>query len=102
MKKVLAILVIAMFLGGITAPAFASNNISLTTISNLDDDPKKAKKSAKKTSDVDVKTPACGETSSDCKTKSSDCATKCGDKASVTEAKASDCATKAKTDCGGK
>jgi hypothetical protein len=79
MKKVLAILVIAMFLGGITAPAFASNNSTLITMSNVDDDPKKAKKSAKKAAKSDAKTEAKSEG--------------CGEKAS-------DCDAKAKKDCG--
>jgi len=78
MKKVLAILVIAMFLGGITAPAFASNNSTLVTISNVDDDPKKAKKSTKKADKKSEK-------------KASDC-----------DAKSSCCDKTAKKDCGGK
>lgn len=81
MKKVLAILVIAMFLGGITAPAFASNSNTLISISTVDDDPKKAKKSAKKASDCDAKAEAkssgCGEKASDCDTKAKK---DCGDK----------------------
>lgn len=104
MKKVLAVLVLAMFLGGITAPAFASDNISSTDISLFDDDPKKDKKSKEKSSDCDtevaVKTSDCGDKASDCKTSSSDCASKCGDKGVVTEAKAGDCSTKTKKDCG--
>ena len=68
MKKVLAILVIAMFIGGITAPAFASNNSTLITMSTVDDDPKKAKKSAKKSEKKEA-------------AKSSDCSSTCGEKA---------------------
>ncbi len=67
MKKVLAILVIAMFVGGITAPAFASDNSTLITMSTVDDDPKKAKKAAKKATKSEKK--------------SSDCASTCGEKA---------------------
>lgn len=78
MKKVLAILVIAMFLGGITAPAFASNSNTLISISTVDDDPKKAKKSAKKASKKSAK-------------KASDC-----------DAKKSCCDETAKKDCGDK
>ena len=70
MKKVLAILVIALFLGGITAPAFASHNSALITISTVDKDPKKAKKSEKKSAE------------------------------STTEKKSSDCSKEAKKDCG--
>jgi len=76
MKKVLAILALALFIGGISVPAIAANNNAPTVISLNEDDPKKAEKS-KKTSDC-TKT----EKSSDCtKTeKSSDCSKKCGDK----------------------
>ncbi len=70
MKKVLAILVIALFLGGITAPAFASNNSAFITISTVDKDPKKAKKSEKKSE----------KKSSDCTTEANkDCKKTCGD-----------------------
>ena len=78
MKKILAILVIALFLGGITAPAFASHNSSLFTISTVDKDPKKTKETEKKSSE------------STTEKKSSDCAT---------EKKSSDCNTEAKKDC---
>ncbi len=71
MKKVLAILVIAIFLGGITAPVFASNNSSLSTISLADQDPKKEKKT-KKTKKSEKK-------SSDCNAEAKkDCGKSCG------------------------
>lgn len=71
MKKVLAILVIAMFLGGITAPVFASDNASNITISTVDKDPKKATKSEKK-STAEKKSADC-----DAATKK-DCGKTCG------------------------
>lgn len=68
MKKILAILVIAIFLGGITAPVFASNNSSLSTISLADKDPKKSKKSKKSE-----------KKSSDCNAEAKkDCGKSCG------------------------
>ena len=70
MKKVLAILVIAFFLGGITAPVFASSNSALISTSIVDKDPKKAKKAEKKSAKA------------------------------TSEKKSSDCTTEAKKDCG--
>lgn len=70
MKKVLAILVIAFFLGGITAPVFASSNSALISTSIVDKDPKKAKKSEKKSAE---------KKSSDCTTEAKkDCGSTCG------------------------
>lgn len=70
MKKVLAIFVIALFIGGITAPVFASSNAELITISKVDKEPKKAKKAAKATSE---------KKSSECtKEAKKDCAKTCG------------------------
>lgn len=72
MKKVLAILVIAMFLGGITAPVFASDNSALSTISLADDDPKKVKKTKKSVKKSEKK-------SSDCNAEAKkDCGKSCG------------------------
>ena len=55
MKKVLVILALALFIGGISAPAIASNSNALTMISLQDDDPKKKKatKSKEATKSVD-------------------------------------------------
>lgn len=90
MKKVLAILVLAMFVGGITAPVFASDNTELITISKVDKEPKKTKKADKKSSDCSsTKTSDCSDKkSNDAAVKVSDCDTK-----------TSDCDTKAKKDC---
>ena len=72
MKKLIAILVIAMFLGGITAPVFASNNSVLSNISLSDQDPKKEKKTKKTKKKAEKK-------SADCNTKTKkDCGKSCG------------------------
>ena len=41
MKKTLAILALALFIGGISAPVIANNSNALTLISLQEDDPKK-------------------------------------------------------------
>jgi len=67
MKKVLVVLALALFIGGISAPAIASNNNALTLISLQDEDPKKkaeGEKSEKK-----------AEKSSEATKKSGDCTT---------------------------
>ena len=46
MKKVLVIFALALFIGGISAPAIAANSNTLTQISLNEDDPKKKKKQA--------------------------------------------------------
>ena len=46
MKKTLAILALALFIGGISVPAIAASNNSLTLISLQEDDPKKKEKKA--------------------------------------------------------
>ena len=84
MKKVLAILTVAFFLGGIAAPAFASNNNTLLTITQLDKDPVKEKKAEKSAESTDAKKSAeCSDAkkSSECtKTEAKkDCAKTCGD-----------------------
>lgn len=83
MKKTLAILALAIFLGGIGAPAFANTNSSLLRIELADKDPKK-KETKKATSEKKSSDCATETKSADCKTekKSSDCAT---------EKKSSDC-----------
>ena len=55
MKKALAILALVTFLGGMGAPAIAQINSSNQTITLADEDPKKAKKSEKKSAECDSK-----------------------------------------------
>jgi hypothetical protein len=79
MKKTLAILALALFIGGISVPAIAVNSNTLTLISLQDEDPKKkaeGEKSEKKA------------TSSKEATKSGDCSS---------EKKAADCSNEKKT-----
>ena len=72
MKKLVAVLALVAFLGGMSAPIFANNNSSLLSIELADKDPKKKK--AKK-AEAEKKT-------SDCTTekKSSDCSKTCDGK----------------------
>lgn len=74
MKKTLAILTLALFIGGISVPAIAASNNALTIISLQDEDPKKKEKSEKK-----AKTSKEATKSGDCSSekKSSDCSSKC-------------------------
>ena len=74
MKKTLAILALALFIGGISVPAIAVNNSDLTVISLNEEDPKKKVKSEKK-AETSKKSSDCTKTE-----KSSDCSKKCGDK----------------------
>jgi hypothetical protein len=76
MKKVLAILAVALFIGGISAPVIASNSNALTVIALNDEDPKKKEEPKK-------------ETSKEATKKSSDCSSE----------KKSDCSTEKKSDC---
>ena len=69
MKKTLAIIALALFIGGVSVPAFASDNTALTVITHQDDDPKKKATKSKEA------------------TKSGDC---------THEKKASDCSSEAK------
>ncbi len=85
MKKTLAILALALFLGGISVPAIAANNNSINLISLQDEDPKKKDKSEKseakkETSKEATKSSDCSdEKKSDCSSdKKSDCSSKCG------------------------
>jgi len=75
MKKTLAILALALFIGGISVPAIAANSSAPTLISLQDDDPKKKEKAEKKAekSKKATKSSECGA-----KEKSSDCSSKCG------------------------
>ena len=74
MKKTLAILTLALFIGGISVPAIAASNNALTIISLQDEDPKKKEKSEKKTETSKEATKS-GDCSSE--KKSSDCSSKC-------------------------
>jgi hypothetical protein len=80
MKKLVAVIAIVAFLGGMSAPIVANDNASLTVIELADKDPKKAdKKSDKKAADCATKETA--KKSSDCTTaKKSPCEKTCGDK----------------------
>ena len=78
MKKVLAILALALFIGGISAPVIATNSNALTVIAlNEEDPPKKEEPKTEKKSTEATK-------------KSSDCSS---------EKKSSDCSTEKKSDC---
>lgn len=84
MKKLVAILALVIFMGGMTAPVLASSNSALLTIEMADKDPKKAEKKTEKKAEA-KKSDA--KHSADCTTekKSSDC---------TTEKKSSDCEKK--------
>ena len=81
MKKTLAILALALFIGGISVPVIATNSNALTLISLQDDDPKKKAEGEK----------------SEKKAEKSKEATKSGDCSS--EKKSSDCSSEKKSDC---
>ena len=74
MKKTLAILTLALFIGGISVPAIAVSNNALTIISLQDEDPKKMEKSEKK-AETSKEATKSGDCSSE--KKSSDCSSKC-------------------------
>lgn len=81
MKKLVAVIAIVAFLGGMSAPVIANDNASLTVIELAEKDPKKAdKKSDKKAADCATKETA-KKKSSDCATaKKSPCQKTCDDK----------------------
>ncbi len=81
MKKLVAVIAIVAFLGGMSAPIIANDNASMTVIELADKDPKKAdKKSDKKAADCATEKSA-EKKSSDCATaKKSPCEKTCGDK----------------------
>ena len=85
MKKVLAILAIALFIGGIAIPAIAANNNTLTAITLNEDDPKKKETPATKGTEASAEEKKAESTkkSSDCtqtEKSKSDCSKKCGEK----------------------
>jgi len=69
MKKLFAILALALFIGGIGAPVIAANSNALTVISLNEEDPKKKEATKKEAKKSETKK------SSDCSTekKKSDC-----------------------------
>jgi len=70
MKKVLAILAIALFIGGISVPVIASSNNAMTLISLQDEDPKKkaeGEKSEKKAEKSTEATKKSGDCTSEAK-----------------------------------
>jgi len=73
MKKALAILALALFIGGIGAPAIASSSNALTVISLNEEDPKKKETKKKEATKEAAKSDS--KKSSDCSTekKKSDC-----------------------------
>jgi len=76
MKKTLAILALALFIGGISVPVIAANSNALTLITLQDDDPKKnaeGEKSEKK-ADTSKEATKSGDCSSE--KKSTDCSSK--------------------------
>jgi len=77
MKKTLAILALALFIGGMSAPAIAASNSTLTLISLQEDDPKKKSKSekAEKKAEKSKEATKNGDCSGE---KRSDCSSKCG------------------------
>ncbi len=76
MKKTLAILALALFIGGTGATAIAATIDSPQAIELREDDKKKAEKSEKKT-EATKKSSDCSKT---CETKKeSDCSKTCGD-----------------------
>ena len=76
MRKVLVILALALFIGGISAPVIAANSNALTVIALNEEDPKKkeTKKEATKKEATKKSSDCSSEKSSDCSTeKKSDC-----------------------------
>ncbi len=67
MKKFLAVIALAAFIGGIGAPAFANTTVTVQAVEHAEKDPKKEKKSEKKSKE-------CAEA------KEKSCEKKCGDK----------------------
>ncbi len=77
MKKTLAIIALALFIGGISVPAIAASNNALTQITLNEDDPKKKEK---KSDDKKAEKSKKATKSDGCATeKKSDCSSKCGD-----------------------
>ncbi len=80
MKKVLSIFAVVVFMGALTVPVFASNDLNPVVIQVNDENPKKKSSTKATTKQADKKasgdcTTPCGE-----KKATSDCATPCGEK----------------------
>jgi len=73
MKKTIAILALALFIGGISVPVLANTYETQTLISLQDDDPKK--KAEKKKSEKSKEATKSGDCTQE---KKSDCSSKCG------------------------
>ena len=80
MKKTLAILALALFIGGISVPVIAANSNALTLITLQDDDPKKKAEGEKSEKKADTSKEA---------TKSGDCSS---------EKKSTDCSSKSESE----
>ena len=76
MKKVLAILALALFIGGLSVPAIAVNNSNQTVIALNEEDPKNAE--TEKKSETTEKSSECTTTEKS----DSECSKKCEDKKS--------------------
>ncbi len=77
MKKTLAILVLALFIGGISAPVIAANSNALTLISLNEEDPKKKEAKTEDSKKATTKSDCSSEKKSDCSSeKKSDCSKK--------------------------
>lgn len=76
MKKVLVILALTLFIGGVSAPVIAANSNAHTLISLQKEDPKKDEKKAEKseTSKEATKSKSCSEG------EKKDCSKQCGNK----------------------
>lgn len=85
MKKVLAILALALFLGGLSAPVIAANSDSFTQIELAEDDPKKKEKKSEKKAESTEKSSDCSKSCEGKSAKKSDCSSE------TKEAKKSDC-----------
>ena len=90
MKKTLAILALALFIGGISAPVIASNSNALTLISLQEEDPKK--KATEKEGEKKATTTKEATKSADCshEKKSADCSHETKSE-SASEKKGGDC-----------
>ena len=95
MKKVLAVLALALFIGGLTIPSVAAINNDLAVIT-LSDDEQPTKETAEKKSETTEKTSETTEKTSETKAKSGDCTSHEKAEAPKTaEKKSSDCAAPA-------
>lgn len=93
MKKILAILAIALFIGGLSVPVIAANNNAMTLISLQDDEPK--------TKTDGEKTEKKAETSKEATKSGAECSTDTEKKAETPDAKKAETAKPATSgSCG--